>query len=342
MKHFDDIRVNIKVGTGRRVGHSFLTALRSIGPSSKSTHIARALANDANVVSAMGIGVGAAQMTGTIAESAAVAGFVAAIAGPQIAITAGIVGIALIAYSAYTNREDAHEELFGYCWNIITPTRPTKTFGAVPDLCKAAAAGMRLIEEGAKQMAEQCNKLEKTTLAFAKFNEDIALKIRLVESAATNFTAAHQAYQKERGDSDRVMITIRDTKGVKDFAPITVGPAYNRLEDCRRRFDEAKKRVLNEFNAAAEVDGAIFEMVRRCQHYSEYLQAPHIVSMYYKSQVNNELSSEAKNFGVEDFFKDWPTMVRQRDLFKKADEVYGQFSALTLYEEQSFEKFMLF
>ena len=83
-------------------------------------------------------------------------------------------------------------------------------------------------------------------------------------------------------------------------------------------------------------------MVRRCQHYSEYLQAPHIVSMYYKSQVNNELSSEAKNFGVEDFFKDWPTMVRQRDLFKKADEVYGQFSALTLYEEQSFEKFMLF
>ena len=72
-----------------------------------------------------------------------------------------------------------------------------------------------------------------------------------------------------------------------------------------KKFNELKEKINNDFNAASSVNGAIFEMVRRCQHYSEYIQAPHIISLYYQSSLAGNITQVSKQFSTVDFFKEF-------------------------------------
>ena len=99
--------------------------------------------------------------------------------------------------------------------------------------------------------------------------------------------------------------------------------------DNEKKFNELKDKINNDFNAASLVNGAIFEMVRRCQHYSEYIQAPHIISLYYQSSLAGNITQVSKQFSTVDFFKDIPNIIRLRKLFIELDNAYIKFTAIT-------------
>ena len=151
----------------------------------------------------------------------------------------------------------------------------------------AAAAAMKLLEEGRKQLEDQSRKYQLASDNLQTFHRDIGLKITQCIDAKKQYLASSQAVAN---------------------APKNVNnPNLQQVQmSNEKKFNELKEKINNDFNAASLVNGAIFEMVRRCQHYSEYIQAPHIISLYYQSSLAGNITQVSKQFSTVDFFKDMP------------------------------------
>ena len=310
---YSDLRKNIKVSTGRRISNSFFTYLRSLRKGSTSTKAEAAtnLATNTLGVAATGTAAFTLIVGAAVAEAAAGAAFIIAISGPWAGVTVGLIGIALLAKSVHSNRESAHEALFVYCWNIVDDAPPTQKFDTIQDLEKAAAAAMKLLEEGRKQLEDQSRKYQLASDNLQTFHRDIGLKITQCIEAKKQYLASSQAVAN---------------------APKNVNnPNLQQVQmSNEKKFNELKEKINNDFNAASSVNGAIFEMVRRCQHYSEYIQAPHIISLYYQSSLAGNITQVSKQFSTVDFFKDMPNIIILRNLFIELDRAYIKFTAITI------------
>jgi hypothetical protein len=289
---FSDIRRNIKVSRVRKVSNSFFTYLRSLRKDSTAggkVEVATTLATNTVAIAGTGTAAFTLAVGATAAEIAAGAAFIAAISGPWAGITLGLIGLALLAKSTYSSRESAHEELFKYCWNIIDTTPPDIKIQTEDDLKKAASAAMKLLEEGGKQLSDQARKFQEASDKFTLFHSAITPK----------FGDAHRAFVA-MGSANATVI-----RGSND--PAFKGEVKTRAEavavERTREFKAIKTSISDAFGAAIVENGAIFEYVRRCQHYGEYIQAPHIISLSYRWILSGDSAfSVPLSFSNNDFF----------------------------------------
>src|SRR5579872_3814953 len=108
--------INEDIGRGRRVFHSATNYIRTIGP--KSITVENSINAGLNTVGLLGGVSGAITLAGTVVAGTAAAGTLAvAFAGPQAAVVAAVIGLAVLAKGAYSNREAAHKKLSDYVWN---------------------------------------------------------------------------------------------------------------------------------------------------------------------------------------------------------------------------------
>jgi len=312
---YSDLRKAIKVGTGRKISHSFFTYARSLRKGSKSAKVVAATNVATNTLGTAAIGTASFTLiVGTaVAEAAAGAAFIAAISGPWAGITVGLIGIVLLAKSAYSSRESAHEALFGYCWNIIDSDAPTQKFSDIQELGKIASAAMKLLEEGGKQLEDQGRKYDLASKNFNVFHQQITEKVRQCQEAYKQY---HLSY-------DALGWAIRN-------GAVNASLLQNTTTSNQKNFNQLKEKIENEFKLASEVNGAMFEMVRRCQHYSEYIQAPHIITLYYQSNLSGTITQGAKDFGTVDFFKDMQNVSDLRKIFSDLDEAYSKIGTLNI------------
>jgi len=311
---FTYLRSQIKVGKTRRTWHSFMTWMRS----SKGPKAAVGVSAANNIAGVTVIGTSITQLAaGSAAAVEALAGaaFIGAIAGPWAGITLGLVAIIIIAQNADSNRDKAHIDIFPYCWNIIDSNPPSLQFRSIEDLEKAAQFACTLLEEGAKQLKDQGRKFIEASTNFETFNRKAQEKLKRCVELRTKFNTANVALQNVQPGSKYLELQT--------------------LKDDKRNFKLLQDEIASDFNKAAEEDGAVFEMVRRCQHYSEYIQASHIVSLYYQSKLSGTITQASKDFSTVDFFKDIKVVQESRKLFKDLDEAYTKISTLENVFQQS-------
>ena len=250
--------INGEVSAARRVWHSTTNYFSSIDRSSFSlSNVSNQTVNTAaNVAGVVGGAAGAItlQLGEAAAAGLAGAGFLAAVAGPQVAVTAAVVGVALLAKGAYSNREAAHRKLSEYVWNLVDDTPPPR--GLVfsqESLDDAADAATTLMDDGKNQLKLLGTKLQ---------------------TAHGKFRTVNQRFERYAQRAHDLRMSWR---GISNVA------ARNRaLADYRVLRDEARALWEKETGSG----GAIFEYVRRCSHTGNYLQAPHIISLALKQKIN--------------------------------------------------------
>jgi hypothetical protein len=259
------------------------------------TNAATNFAGTAGVV-AGSIAIG---MSATAATAVAGAGFLAAIAGPQIAVTAGVVGLAMLIKSAYSNREAAHKKLYAYVWNMVDDKPPTAWDEA--SLKEAAAAAVTLMDDGKNQI-----KLlgEKLTTAQNKFQTALAAMDKL-----------NRDYDQGVLDEAR----LRPNRANARYAG-----EYSRAQDATTNMTRLKTMFVKEMKEG----GAIFEYIRRLSHTGNYIQAPGIIALAMKQQLRNNYTTPAAGAaaaslsGIGDYFADVPSVVQLRLKFTELDKLY--------------------
>ena len=311
---YSDLRKNIKVGTGRRISNSFFTYVRSFRKSSAPAKVGTFTNAASNTLGAATTGTAAFTLiVGTsVAEAAAGAAFIAAISGPWAGITVGLIAIVFLAKSAYSSRELAHEALFNYCWNIVDSEPPTAKFNTIQDLGKIAPAAMKLLEEGVKQLEDQGRKYKLASDNFITFHTRSTQKLSEIKATHDLHIQLSQAVAFAAG------------AGAANASLL-----QNNLTVNQQKFNKLKTEIDNEFKTASEINGEIFEMVRRCQHYSEYIQAPLILTLHYQCTLSGSIT-KANEFSTVDFFKDIDKVTELRSKFRELGEAYAAVSALVI------------
>jgi len=311
---YSDLRKTIKVGTVRKISHSFFTYVRSLRKGSASAKVGAATNFATNTLGAATTGTAAFTLIvgTTVAEAAAGAALIAAISGPWAGITVGLIAIVFLAKSAYSSRESAHEALFNYCWNIVDSEPPTAKFNTLEDLGKIAPAAMKLLEEGGKQLEDQGRKYQLASDNFITFHARATRKI-------SELTDTHALY-------------MQSFQAVAYAVPAGAANAsllQNTMTVNQQKFNKLKTEIENEFKTASEVNGEIFEMVRRCQHYSEYIQAPLILTLHYQCILAGSIT-KANEFSTVDFFKDIDKVTALRTKFRELGEAYSAVGGLVI------------
>jgi hypothetical protein len=225
----------------RRVFHSGTQYFQSIDATSFGMGTVNAATAFAGTTGGVA-GVVALSMSATAGAAVAGAGLLAACAGPQVAITAAVIGLALLVKGAYSNREAAHKALRAYTWNLVDDVPPVS--GVIFDekgLKAAADAATTLLDDGKNQIKLLGSKLQ---AAQTKFE---ALNIK-IEAFVPRFEMAKTA-----------------SPGTRDAAK-------------RKVRDEA----LSMWKKESVAGGIIFEYVRRCSHTGNYIQAAHILALAMK------------------------------------------------------------
>jgi len=156
-----------------------------------------------NTFGAGGMVAGAMTLAG---YAGGAAGAVAAFGGPQIAITAGVLGLVALAAATYSNREEAHVTLTKHCWSLIDDVAPTPL--AEGNIEKAGQAALTLLTDGQNQVALMKGKLDTAKIKLNVFNQQIESnnkKIRMfggksaVSSAAVSSLINDNVVLIERG-----------------------------------------------------------------------------------------------------------------------------------------------
>lgn len=250
--------IHDEIGHGRRVLHSATNYFSSIdrtsfGFSNASTQVVNAASTFAGtaggVAGAITIG-----MTTAAAGAVAGAGFLAAVAGPQVAVTAAVVGLALLVKGTYSNREAAHKSLTKYVWNLVDDVAPTQGVNfTMKGLEDAADAATTLLDDGKNQIKLLGSKLNASQAKFAALNTRIQQLVTLL--------LAEKARLDGIPASRRVLVERQTAK-----------------------VHELRVELESVWTKEAKTGGAIFEYVRRCSHTGNYLQAPHLVALAMKEK----------------------------------------------------------
>lgn len=256
------------VSNFRRVRHSFGNYFSSIdrssfGFSNSATQVvdkASLFAGTAGgVAGAVVIGMGEAAVAGI-----AGAGFLAACAGPQVAITAAVVGLALFVKGTYSNRESAHKELLNFSWNLVDDVPPTKgvlfTDTTLKEACDAATT---LLDDGKSQIKLLGSKLQAAQTKFNKLNQDIEAAVIRYQTETVALAGLPPTVMQNRSSVTNPAIALTQAKLAK-----------------------MRTEVEGLWAKESKPGGAIFEYVRRCSHTSNYLQAPHLVALAMREKFN--------------------------------------------------------
>ncbi len=267
-KNLFSAMVRGEVDNWRRIGHSASDYVRSIDRSSLGL-----VSTPEQVINAAGLFAGTAGgvaggialgMSQAAAGAVAGAGFLAAIAGPQVAVTSAVVGLVFLVKGTYSNREAAHRALYDYTWNMVDDQPPTKglrfTKEELESACDAAAT---LLDDGKNQIKLLGTKLQE---AEKKFTQELAKLEKLYVRYET------EMFQLKRLGASNLSST--------------------ELLRIRAEFDKLWKKETKS-------GGAIFNYVRRLSHTGNYIQAAHLVALGMKSKWS---ADEVFNVDQPDYF----------------------------------------
>lgn len=286
--------INGEVGRARRMWHSTTNYFSSIDRSSfhlsnVSNQTINTASNVAGVTGGVAGGLTLALSQGAMAGLAG-AGFLAAVAGPQVAVTAAVVGVALLAKGAYSNREAAHRSLSHYAWNLVDDQPPQHgvTFSA-HGLLDASDAAMTLMDDGKNQIKLLGTKLQTAQEKFARVN--------------TRIEGFARAYHRLLGD----------------WAAVPATRQYLMVARYRTRLGEIAAQAEELWTTESRPGGGIFEYVRRCSHTANYLQAPHIIALGMKERI---CPSSVVGVAQPDFFAGMTLATNSRSAFTHLDAEY--------------------
>jgi hypothetical protein len=286
----------------RRIGHSFTNYFSSIDSNSfgfrnSTADVVGTAANVAGTVGAVGgaISIGMGQVAaGTVVG----AGFLAAVAGPQVAVTTAVISLALLADATYSNRESAHKKLSDFVWNLVDNETPTKgdTFDA-SGLEQAAGAAITLLEDGKSQLKLLGHKLRSAQVNFQALNTEIENDVK--------------SYNDKLN-----LIRVIPKEINRGQLPLSSNPEYVKvLTDLAN----IRTKLQATWDRESRPNGRIFEYVRRCSHTGNYLQAPHILSLAMQEKLSKDSVVNKKQ---NDFFAGFPLAKESRDAFTKLAEEY--------------------
>jgi hypothetical protein len=284
------------INNGRRVLHSATNYFSSIdrssfGFSNAGTQVVNAASTFAGTAGGVAGGI-ALGMSATAATAVVGAGFLAAVAGPQVAVTAAVVGLALLVKGTYSNREAAHKSLTKYVWNLVDDVPPAEGVNfTAKGLEDAADAATTLLDDGKNQIKLLGTKLQASQAKFAALNTRI-------QDLMTTFIAEQNKLN--------AMITGRR------------GPL---IKAQREKLQELRTALENVWAKESKPGGAIFEYVRRCSHTGNYLQAPHIVALAMK-----EKHSPGSVVGTPqlDYFQGSTLATNSRSAFTTLEQEYAK------------------
>ncbi len=279
-----------RVSNWRRVGNSAANYFQSIDRSSlglvKTTEgVVNAASNFAGTAGGVAGGI-ALGMSQAAAAGVAGAGFLAAVAGPQVAVTAGVVGLAMLVKGTYSNREAAHVALIDYVWNLVDDQPPAKGVRwTQEDLEKACDAAATLLDDGKNQMKLLGSKLDSARRKFE------GVQLKLVE--IFNAVEAQKA--------------------------LLLDPRAATVERARMAIKALRERAEALWTQECKPGGAIFDYVRRLSHAGNYLQAPHLIGLGMKNMV---LGGEVLREEQPDFFKGSEWAANSRKSFQALSDWY--------------------
>lgn len=281
-----------EVSNLRRVSSSFTNWFSSIGKDSFTAENAfdRTMDVAGNASGTLGLVAGAA----TIAGSAVAGGaFLAACAGPQVAVTAGVVGIVVLAKQTYSNREAAHRALAPLVWNLVDTEAPSACGGGnvqsvvytADQLNTGASAALELLTDGQNQLKLLGEKLNAADAKFKAFNQLILDDQKKLESLVNRLLVA------------------------RSFAEV---------KTLKEELKKMKTKNLEQWKTNAEPGGAIFEYVRRLSHTGNYIQAPHLLALAMQERAfPNSVVGKPQT----DYFLGSP-LAASRDVLKNVDSFY--------------------
>ncbi|MFM2069282.1 MAG: hypothetical protein RLZZ584_4191, partial [Pseudomonadota bacterium] len=205
----------------------------------------------------------------------AASAFAATVGGPQIAVTAGVLGLASLAYDSYSNRDQRHTELAKYAWSLIDDVRPQFDILSDPmHLAAAASHAMYLMKEGENQYKIMGSKLE---------------------AAQKNFNAFWENYQSKRISPLILSGAIKNEWRMEAFMRQTeqeeqqYGKSLQHMDSLERRYEQLSSEHadlgkiyndgLSEWNNACAAGKPVFEFMRRLVHTGNYIQCPYIIHL---------------------------------------------------------------
>lgn len=279
-----------RVSHWRRVGHSTSNYFQSIDRSSfgvakTAEGVVNAASNFAGTAGGVAGGI-ALGMSQAAAASVVGAGFLAAVAGPQVAVTAGVVGLAILVKGTYSNREAAHIALLDYVWNLVDDQPPAKGVRfSREDLEKACDAAATLMEDGKNQMKLLGTKLE---------------------AARKRFEVVQAQFCEIQGQ-------------VSVQAQFLADPRSAAAATARSLIEKRKVQLQAIWDRESKPGGAIFDYVRRLSHAGNYIQAPHLLGLGMRNMV---LGGEVLQQTQPDFFRDSDWAADSRKSFQTLSECY--------------------
>jgi hypothetical protein len=170
----------------RRVLHSAQNYFQTVHVNPFGDSSSVNLGNLTNVggqaMNVMGVVAGSAAIgfaTGAVATGA----FAAAVAGPQAAVTLGVISIAMAVKSAYSNREASHKALSKHVFNMVDDMEPALFTDAT--LKEAAKAANYLLSEGQNQFELVSSKYQTALAGFNKYLGTLDAKITIFNGPGT-------------------------------------------------------------------------------------------------------------------------------------------------------------
>lgn len=281
-----------EISNARRVAHSISNWFSSIGRDSFTAENTFDATMDlaGNASGALGLVAGAA----TIAGSAVAGGaFLAACAGPQVAVTAGVLGLVVLAKQSYSNRESAHRAIAPLVWNLVDTEAPSACGGGsvssviytADQLNTGASAALELLTDGQNQLKLLAEKLKAADNKFQTFNSGVLAEQQKFDQLATRFNVATTSAQRQA-----LIVEAR----------------------------QLRTKIIEKWKTEAEPGGAIFEYVRRLSHTGNYIQAPHILALAMQERAS---PGSVVGKSQSDYFQGSP-MAASRDVLKNIDSFY--------------------
>lgn len=290
---FTPMLAKIEVSNVRRVTHSLTNWFQSIDRSSFSVSniTGQSLGAFGNASGTLGLVAGVATVAGS---SIATGAFLAACAGPQVAITAGVAGIVMFAKSAYSNRDQAHQVLSQYIWNLVDDQPPPQSLSDPKNLAKAADAALTLLNDGQSQLKLLPKKMETATARFNTFHTSLAQ----IEAEITTL-------------NNRKASAVRN-------------PSQMALID--KELQKKKASLREKLEKSMKDGGELFEYVRRLSHTGNYIQAPLVVAYSIKVSAEGG-NSQSPSAMQTDYFANSP-LAQSRQLLMDYAALYQRLMTL--------------
>ncbi|MBW6534112.1 MAG: hypothetical protein K0B11_03835 [Mariniphaga sp.] len=281
----------------RRVGHSTSNYFKA---SSKKDLTLGAVSGASNAWSTADIGLAIAGFTGFAAAGSA------AIALPATSVAVGLVGIAMLAKSTYSNRDAAHEKLRPFVWSLIDDVRPERSIYTDREAQEQASnAAIYLLKEADSQYQIMAGKYENARQNIVKFFDNFYNEIKplLAGSGIWQGDAIEQFYER----------TIPSQR-------ITFEP---KIIEAHIAFNNIKVHSEIMWKTATSQGGPVFEYMRRLVHLGNYLQVANILSVSTFAKLSNSSQPDPGDIllkycqditqGNRNYLQAWSSIIKEKD-----------------------------